>query len=107
MELAIPTLLILGSDKNEVLITSLVLCALQLTNFKIPHLVRVTTLRAITLPLTTLYLIDLTLLSWNFSELSGENIDTLQKIFLMAFPVYIAALSIWRTWFAKSQQVRS
>ena len=105
--LAIPTMLILGSDKNEVLMVSVVLCALQLTNFKIPHLVRVGTLRAITLPLTALYLIDLTFLSWNFSELSGDKINSIQRIFLIAFPVYIAGLSIWRTWFAKSQQVRS
>jgi len=105
--LVIPTLLILGSDKNEVLISTLVLCALQLTNFKIPHLARVAKFRMLTLPLTALYLIDLTFLSWNFTELSGDKINNLQKIFLIAFPIYIGVLSIWRTWFAKSQQMRS
>ena len=100
--LVIPTLLIIGADKDEVLVVTLVLSALQLTNFKIPHLARVAKFRNITLPLTALYLIDLTFLSWNFSDLGGEKINTAQEVFLIAFPVYVAILSMWRTWFAKS-----
>jgi phosphatidylcholine synthase len=99
--LVIPTLLIIGADKDQVLIVSVILCALQLTNFKIPHLVRVGKFRNLTLPLTALYLIDLTYLSWNFSELSGAKINQVQEIFLVAFPIYIGVLSIWRTWFFK------
>jgi hypothetical protein len=52
------------------------------------------------LPLTALYLIDLTFLSWNFSDLGGQKINTAQEVFLIAFPIYVAILSIWRTWFA-------
>jgi phosphatidylcholine synthase len=100
--LVIPTLLIIGADKNGVLVVTLVLSALQLTNFKIPHLVRVAKLRNLTLPLTMLYLIDLTFLSWNFSDLGGQKINIEQEVFLIAFPIYVAILSIWRTWFAKS-----
>jgi len=100
--LVIPTLLIIGAGKDEVLVVTLVLSALQLTNFKIPHLARVAKFRNITLPLTALYLIDLTFLSWNFSDLGGEKINTAQEVFLIAFPVYVAILSMWRTWFAKS-----
>ena len=100
--LVIPTLLIIGADKDEVLVVTLVLSALQLTNFKIPHLARVTKLRNLTLPLTMLYLIDLTFLSWNFSDLGGQKINIEQEVFLIAFPIYVAILSIWRTWFAKS-----
>ena len=98
--LVIPTLLIIGADKDEVLVVTLVLSALQLTNFKIPHLARVAKLRNLTLPLTALYLIDLTFLSWNFSDLGGQKINTAQEVFLIAFPIYVAILSIWRTWFA-------
>jgi phosphatidylcholine synthase len=100
--LVIPTLLIIGADKDEVLVVTLVLSALQLTNFKIPHLARVAKLRNLTLPLTMLYLIDLTFLSWNFSDLGGQKINIEQEVFLIAFPIYVAILSIWRTWFAKS-----
>lgn len=98
--LVIPTLLIIGADKNEVLVVTLALCALQLTNFKIPHLARAEKFRKLTLPLTALYLIDLAYLSWNFSDIGGEKINLAQEVFLIAFPIYIAMLSIWRTWFS-------
>lgn len=99
--LVIPTLLIIGADKDEVLVVTLTLSLLQLTNFKIPHLARVAKFRKLTLPLTALYLIDLTFLSWNFSDLGGAKINFVQEVFLIAFPIYVAALSIWRTWFSK------
>ena len=102
--LVIPTLLIVGADKDEVLWISLLLCGLQLSNFKIPHLVRVHTLRLLTLPLTCIYLLDLTFLSWNFSDSGGQHINSYQEIFLVAFPIYIGVLSIWRTWFSRSTQ---
>lgn len=101
--LVIPTLLIIGADKDEVLVVTLGLCALQLTNFKIPHLARVEKFRKLTLPLTAIYLIDLTYLSWNFSDIGGAKINAAQEVFLIAFPFYIGVLSIWRTWFSKSQ----
>jgi len=62
--LVVPTLLIFGSSSTVVMMVCLVLCASQLTRFKIPHLVRVTTLRKVTLPLTIIYLVDLSILSW-------------------------------------------
>ena len=99
--LVIPTLLIVGADKNEVLVVAILLSGLQLTNFKVPHLVRVRKFRKLTLPLTCVYLADLTYLSWNFSDLGGEHINSLQTTILIAFPIYIGLLSIWRTWFSK------
>lgn len=98
--LVIPTLLIVGADKDEVLIISVILSVLQLTNFKFPHLVRVQKFRAVTLPLTCIYLLDLTYLSWNFADSGGEKINLAQESFLIAFPIYIGVLSIWRTWFS-------
>jgi phosphatidylcholine synthase len=99
--LVVPTFLVFGSSSSVVMIVSLVLCASQLTKFKIPHLVRVSKFRKITLPLTVVYLIDLAILSWQYSDTTGSHPSVFEKYILLGFPVYIAGLSIWRTWFKK------
>ena len=99
--LVVPTFLIFGSSSKVVIIVSFILCASQLTNFKIPHLVRVVEFRKITLPLTVIYLADLTILSWQYSDKSGSHPSIIEKYILLGFPLYIAGLSIWRTWFKK------
>ena len=99
--LVVPTFLIFGSSSKVVIIVSLVLCASQLTNFKIPHLVRVVDFRKITLPLTVVYLVDLTILSWQYSDSTGSHPTLVEKFILLGFPLYIAAISTWRTWFKK------
>lgn len=96
----VPTFLILGSTAREVLVVSVVLAASQLTNIKLPHLVRVTDFRKITLPFTVIYLINLTALSWSYSDQNGSNPNLLQEIILLGFPAYLVILSIWRTWFS-------
>jgi phosphatidylcholine synthase len=99
--LVVPTLLIFGSSSKVVMIVSLVLCASQLTKFKIPHLVRVAEFRKITLPLTIVYLVDLTILSWQFSDVTGSHPSLIEKYILLGFPLYVTIISIWRTWFKK------
>ena len=99
--LVVPTFLIMGATPKGVLITSLLLGVSQVTNFKIPHLVRVSAMRAITLPLTIAYLADLTYLSWKYSDLHGINLENWQGALLLGFPIYILLLSIWRTWFSQ------
>jgi phosphatidylcholine synthase len=99
--LVVPTLLIFGSSSKVVMIVSLVLCASQLTKFKIPHLVRVAEFRKITLPLTIVYLVDLTILSWQFSDVTGSHPSLIEKFILLGFPLYVTIISIWRTWFKK------
>jgi phosphatidylcholine synthase len=99
--LVVPTLLIFGSSSAVVMIVCLVLCASQLTRFKIPHLVRVTTLRKVTLPFTIIYLVNLSILSWQYSDITGSHPNVLEKCILLGFPLYIFGLSIWRTWFKK------
>lgn len=96
----VPTFLILGLGAKEVLVVSIFLAISQLTNLKLPHLVRVTDFRKITLPLTVIYLANLTVLSWNYSDQNGSNPNLIQKIILLGFPGYLAILSIWRTWFS-------
>lgn len=98
--IVVPTFLILDLGSKEVLICSVLLGISQLTNIKLPHLVRVTDFRKITLPLTVIYLVNLTVLSWGYSDQNGSNPNLLQKIILLGFPVYLAVLSIWRTWFS-------
>ena len=100
--LVVPTFLIFGSSSMVIMIVSLVLCASQLTRIKIPHLVRVSSFRKITLPLTVIYLADLSILSWQYSDITGSHPSVLEKYILLGFPLYIASLSIWRTWFKKS-----
>jgi phosphatidylcholine synthase len=99
--LVVPTLLIFGSSATVVMVVCLLLCASQLTRFKIPHLVRVEDFRKITLPLAIVYLVNLSILSWQYSDTAGSNPSTMEKFILLGFPLYIVGLSIWRTWFKK------
>ncbi len=100
--LVVPSFLILGASPLTVMIFSILLCALQLTTIKIPHLVRVGWMRKLTLPLTVIYLVNLTSLSWAYSDKSGSHPNTLEVIILLGFPAYIAVLSVYRTWFKKA-----
>jgi hypothetical protein len=83
-------------------VISILLCVLQLTTIKIPHLVRVVWMRKLTLPFTTIYLINLASLSWSYSDNLGSQPNSLEVAILLGFPAYIALLSIKRTWFKKS-----
>ena len=101
--LVVPSFLILGATPQTVMLVSILLCIVQLTTIKIPHLVRVEWMRKFTLPLTVIYLINLTSLSWAYSDKSGSHPNTLEVIILLGFPAYIAVLSIYRTWFTRVQ----
>jgi len=95
--LVVPTFIIFDSSQKQVAIISLLLCISQLTMLKFPHLVRVQALRSITLPFAILYLGVLTVLSMQYSDINGPSSSTLSKVILLAFPLYIGALTIWRT----------
>lgn len=100
--LVVPSLLILHASPQTVMIVSILLCISQLTTIKFPHLVRVQWLRKVTLPLTVIYLVNLTYLSWTYSDESGSHPNGIEIAILLGFPAYIAALSIYRTWFKKA-----
>jgi len=72
---------------------------LAMPYLKIPHLMRVRWMRSLTLPLTIIYLINLTWLSWGYSDNLGSNPQPFQVVILLGVPAYIALLSIRRTWF--------
>lgn len=96
--LIIPSFIILEISHSWVLIISIFFCLIQLTTVKFPHLVKVKTLRPLTLTLTIIYFIALTLLSLEYPNGS----DMLKPILVIA-PFYIISLSIWRTFFAKER----
>ena len=100
--LVVPSFLILDASPEMVMVISILLCALQLTNIKIPHLVRVVWMRKLTLPLAVIYLMNLVSLSWSYSDNLGSQPNTLEIIILLGFPAYIAMIAVQRTWFKKS-----
>jgi hypothetical protein len=59
-------------------------------------------MRKLTLPLTVIYLINLTSLSWSYSDKLGSQPNALEVFILLGFPAYIVILSVVRTWFKKS-----
>lgn len=95
--LAVPTYLVLDLSENTVAIVTLILCFSQLTMLKFPHIVRVSTLRFITLPFGTLYIATLFYLSWSYSNESGIKESMVSEMIMILFPIYIAAISLWRT----------
>lgn len=99
--LAVPTFLIMNMSSRTVLIVSAILCISQLSNFKMPHLVRVVKLRWLTLPLAVIYLINLAVLSWDFKPLAVKHYNSMEYLILIGFPVYLFLISAWRTWFPK------
>jgi phosphatidylcholine synthase len=95
--LAVPTFLVLDLSKNTVAVITLLLCFSQLTTIKIPHIIRVEPFRYLTLPLGILYIGNLFYLSWSYSNESGIDSHLAAKIPMCVFPIYLLAISIWRT----------
>jgi phosphatidylcholine synthase len=95
--LAVPSFLIFDLSPRTVAITTVLLAFSQLTNIKFPHLVRVTRWRKITLPFGFLYTFTLLVLSWNYSNENGVQSSMAADIVMIAFPIYIGAISLVRT----------
>jgi phosphatidylcholine synthase len=95
--LAVPTYLVLNLKPNTVAIVTLILCFSQLTMIKFPHIIRVQAFRYITLPFGILYIGNLFYLSWSYSNETGIHHQVISEVLMSVFPLYIAAISIWRT----------
>jgi phosphatidylcholine synthase len=95
--LAVPTYLVLDLKPNTVAIVTLILCFSQLTMIKFPHIIRVQAFRYITLPFGILYIGNLFYLSWSYSNETGIHHQVISEVLMSVFPLYIAAISIWRT----------
>ena len=98
--LVIPSFILLEVSSNEVIFYTLIFALLSLTSFKVPHITRVKFLRAITLPFSIIYLINLTYLSWNYGIDINSNSKMMAQSVLLIFPAYILLISSYRT-FAK------
>jgi phosphatidylcholine synthase len=95
--LAVPTFLVLDLSKNAVAVATVLLCFSQLTTLKFPHIIRVEAFRYITLPFGVLYIGNLFYLSWSYSNTTGVHQVLISEVLMSIFPLYIAAISIWRT----------
>jgi phosphatidylcholine synthase len=95
--LAVPSFLIFDLSPRVVGITTVLLAISQLTNIKFPHLVRVLNWRTFTLPFAMLYILNLFILSWNYSNESGVQTSMVSNVIMIAFPIYIGAISLIRT----------
>ncbi len=88
----IPTFVLLGTGPRTTMAVALLFCALQLTDLKFPHLVRVQALRWLTLSLTAVYLLAFV---W-MSAVYPDGPAWAMAIMLIG-PAYAAALVCWRT----------
>jgi phosphatidylcholine synthase len=95
--LAVPTFLIFDLSKQQVAVATVLLAVSQLTNIKFPHLVRVQKWRKITLPFGIIYTVTLLILSWNYSNQDGVQSSLVADLVMIAFPLYIGAISLLRT----------
>lgn len=101
--LAVPTFLIFDLSQQQTAVITVLLAISQLTNIKYPHLVRVEKWRKITLPFGIVYTLTLFILSWNYSNTEGVQSTIAADIVMIAFPLYIAAISLVRT-FTRSEE---
>jgi phosphatidylcholine synthase len=95
--LAVPTFLIFDLSQQKVAVITSLLAISQLTNIKFPHLVRVVKWRRITLPFGVIYILTLFLLSWTYSNKTGVDRLVVADLVMIAFPIYIGAISLLRT----------
>lgn len=99
--LVVPTVLLAHFSTTIVAIISAILCVSQLTNFKVPHVVRSPQFRAITLPFGCIYLANLTYLSFAYTDSASNHLNWLTGGILFGFPAYTLVISLWRTFVYK------
>jgi phosphatidylcholine synthase len=101
--LAVPTYLIFDLSQQQTAVITVLLAVSQLTNIKYPHLVRVVKWRKITLPFGIIYTLTLFILSWNYSNVEGVKTSLAANIVMVAFPIYICAISLVRTFMGSDE----
>lgn len=104
--LVVISFLLLKTPPNWVVVISLILCVLQLTNIKFPHPVRVTVLRPFSITISVVYLLAITVMSLNYTE-PLQSPSLLTKVLLLSLPAYATVLAIWKTWFVVEKAPRT
>lgn len=99
--IVVPTFLILDLKPTQVAWISVILCVLQLSKLKTPHLMRVKFMRKLTYPFALVYFITLTYLSSLYDRPGFADAREWGSWILIAFPAYLLVLSILRTWWIK------
>jgi phosphatidylcholine synthase len=105
--LAVPSFLVFNFSPRLTAIVTVLLAISQLTNIKFPHLVRVKRLRNFTLPFAVIYILNLFILSWNYSNENGVEITKVSLVIMVIFPLWIGAISFYRTFIAPSESEAS
>jgi phosphatidylcholine synthase len=91
--MVVPTLYLLRADPWFTTITCIALALTQLTSWKFVHPMQVRRFRPLTMSVTVLWL---AVMMWMTAE-SPTNKPELGTALLMACPLYIVGLGIWRT----------
>jgi phosphatidylcholine synthase len=95
----VPTLFLLHTSKWLTAIACILLACTQLTNWKFVHPMQVTRFRKLTVPITVLWLILVLLMTWQLPHHSDVG-----RVVLLACPLYIVGLGVWRTLTTRSAQ---
>ena len=103
--LVVISFLLLKTPPDWVVLISLILCVLQLTNIKFPHPVRVKEFRPVSIIISVVYLVSITVMSLNYSE-PIDPPSILTKILILSLPVYTTFLAIWKTWFKAEKNTK-
>lgn len=95
--LAVPSFLFFSSGPTETAIYCIVLSISQLTNFKVPHMVRAEAFRKLTLPLGIIYIATLGWLSCSYSDTSESHVNLIGRSIILFYPIYLLIIGIRRT----------
>jgi phosphatidylcholine synthase len=90
---------LLHTSKWLTAIACILLACTQLTNWKFVHPMQVTRFRKLTVPITVLWLVLVLLMTWQLPHHSDIG-----RVVLLACPLYIVGLGVWRTLTTRSAQ---
>ena len=93
--LVVPSMFLLGTSQVTNAILVVAFCLLQMTKIQIAHPVQVTEHRKVAIPVTTIWLVTLTLAIYH-SDNVGGGVSVIERVVLLAAPAYFAGISIHR-----------
>jgi phosphatidylcholine synthase len=100
--LVIPTMYVIDMGKWPTAVATIGLCGLLMSNVQVPHPVRVTVLRPLSLGVTAAWLLALL-----WATLKLPNLSTAGKVVMIPAVAYFIGLSVWRARSLKEAARRS